>query len=339
MAARCALSLSPQISKTSVDMGNGDDPILLRQIWDLYESLSELPSLKPSPEVNALFSKLVLACVPHSPIDVSRLSEKSKDMRWRLIRLCGEAEGLLESHFSQILGSFDKPLDHVEMFPYYGNYVKLARLEHEILRKHSANAPTRVAFIGSGPLPLTSIVLAQRHLRSVTFHNYDIDGNANAMARRLVAPDPDLSARMFFHTADIMEVTHALRDYDVVFLAALVGMTAEAKNRVLNHLAKYMAPGAALMLRSAHGARAFLYPIVDLSNLRCFELLSVFHPTDDVINSVVISRKLPGCSYAVDLGRGPVMFPCKCSSEVAAFNGMNHGFMMEEMTALEEPAS
>ncbi|CAA6654404.1 unnamed protein product [Spirodela intermedia] len=55
-----------------------------------------------------------------------------------------------------------------------------------------------------------------------------------------------------------------------------------------------MAPGAVLMLRSAHGARAFLYPVVDPNSLRCFEVLSVFHPTDDVINSVVLSRKLPG---------------------------------------------
>ncbi|CAA7388980.1 unnamed protein product [Spirodela intermedia] len=311
-------------------MGNGEDLPLVQQIWDLYESISKLPSLKPSSEVNELFSKLVLTCVPPSPIDVARLSRNAQEMRWKLIRLCGEAEGFLESHFSALLGSFDSPLDHVEIFPYYTNYVKLAHLEHDILSKHTAGPPARIAFIGSGPLPLTSIVLAQRHLRSTSFHNYDIDEEANAKARRLVAPDPDLSGRMFFHTSDIMEVTHALREYDVVFLAALVGMTAEAKERVLEHLAKYMAPGAVLMLRSAHGARAFLYPVVDPNSLRCFEVLSVFHPTDDVINSVVLSRKLPGCSHTLDLGHGPMVFPCKCSG-IPAFNPLNHGNMVEEM--------
>ncbi|GJR10820.1 nicotianamine synthase, S-adenosyl-L-methionine-dependent methyltransferase [Tanacetum coccineum] len=45
------------------------------------------------------------------------------------------------------------------------------------------------------------------------------------------------------------------------------------------------------MLRSAHGARAFLYPVVDPNVLHGFNVLSIFHPDDDVINSVVISRK------------------------------------------------
>nr|GFC30645.1 nicotianamine synthase, S-adenosyl-L-methionine-dependent methyltransferase [Tanacetum cinerariifolium] len=52
-----------------------------------------------------------------------------------------------------------------------------------------------------------------------------------------------------------------------------------------------MAPGAILMLRRAHGARAFLYVMVDPNVLHGFNVLLIFHPDDDVINSVVISRK------------------------------------------------
>ncbi|GJW86866.1 retrovirus-related pol polyprotein from transposon TNT 1-94 [Tanacetum coccineum] len=88
-----------------------------------------------------------------------------------------------------------------------------------------------------------------------------------------------------------MDVTDDLKNYDVIFLAALVGMNIDDKNKVIQHLAKYMAPGAILMLRSAHGARAFLYPVVDPNVLHGFNVLSIFHPDDDVINSVVISRK------------------------------------------------
>lgn len=126
------------------------------------------------------------------------------------------------------------------------------------------------------------------------FHNFDIDPIANSMAGRLVGSDPDLSQRMMFHTADVMEVTTGLGEYEVVFLAALVGVEEEEKGKVLRHLGKHMAPGAYLMLRSAHGARAFLYPVVDVCEVEAsgFEVLSVFHPTDEVINSVVIARKL-----------------------------------------------
>lgn len=54
-----------------------------------------------------------------------------------------------------------------------------------------------------------------------------------------------------------------------------------------------MAPGALLMLRSGHGLRAFIYHIVDPSDLKGFEVLTVYHPmTNDVVNSVVVARKL-----------------------------------------------
>ena len=234
-------------------------------------------------------------------------------MRSKLIRLSGEAEGLLESHFSSILGAFDNPLDHINLFPYYSNYVKLSLLEFTILSQHCCpqkGVLKRLAFLGSGPLPLTSIVLASYHLTDTCFHNYDIDPLANLKASRLVSSNPDLSKRMVFHTTDVMDVTSALQDYEVVFLAALVGMDKNEKVGVIDHLAKYMAPGAILMLRSAHGARGFLYPVIDPGDLRArgFEVLSVFHPNDDVINSVVVARKI-----FVDQGNiGDVMHASRC---------------------------
>ena len=70
-----------------------------------------------------------------------------------------------------------------------------------------------------------------------------------------------------------------------------MGLDRQEKIRVIQHLAKNMAPGSTLMIRSAHGARAFLYPIVDPDDVCGFEVLLVFHPIDEVINSVVIARK------------------------------------------------
>ncbi|KAB1202106.1 Nicotianamine synthase [Morella rubra] len=259
---------------------------------ELRYKTKNLPLFKFIPGSATSFTQLVLTCTPPSPVDVTKLSKGVQEMRSKLIRLCGDAEGLLESHFSAILGSYENPLHHLEIFPCYSNYLKLGLLEFSILSQHRTRIPSKIAFAGSGPLPLTSIVLASNHLTTTSFHNYDIDELANSMAVRLVSPDPDLSKRMVFHTNDIMNVTNALRDYEVVFLAALVGIDKEEKVRVINHLAKYMAPGALLMLRSAHGARAFLYPVVDAFDLNGFEVLSVFHPTDEVINSVVMRANI-----------------------------------------------
>ncbi|KAL1564412.1 Nicotianamine synthase 3 [Salvia divinorum] len=302
------------------------DP-LVQKVVQLYESISKLEDLSPSKEVDALFTELVHVCIPPHPIDPTKLCPEIQEMRGKLISLCGHAEGLMEKHFSTLLASLERPLDHLSLFPYYSNYLKLSRLEFDLLAHHSP-APARVAFVGSGPLPLTSIVLAANHLKSTVFHNFDIDASANAMASNLVAPHPEISERMEFYTGDIMDVPGAvLREYDVVFLA-LVGMDVEEKMHVVEHLAKNMAAGAILMLRSAHGARAFLYPVVDPRHLRGFELLSLYHPTDDVINSVVVARR---CTRPHPAPLGPHVLCTKCS-ELQPFN---HLSLIEEL-AVEE---
>ncbi|KAK3418720.1 hypothetical protein EUGRSUZ_H03291, partial [Eucalyptus grandis] len=266
---------------------------LIGRLYELHEKICSLDSLNPCKDVDTLFTQLVLTCMPptHNHIDVTTLCKKAQQMRSDLIRLGGEAEGLLESHFATILGSFDRPIEKLEIFPYYGNYLKLAQLEFTLLTQHCTHVPNKVAFVGSGPLPLSSIVLALNHLTTTSFHNYDMDPLANSKAARLISSDPDLSKRVLFHTCDVLKVTEELKEYDVVFLAALVGMDKEEKARAIEHLGRYMKSGAILMVRSAHGARVFLYPVVDVqSDLGGFEVLSVFHPKDEVINSVIVAR-------------------------------------------------
>ncbi|XP_010549461.1 PREDICTED: nicotianamine synthase 3-like [Tarenaya hassleriana] len=332
-------------------MGCQDDH-LVTKICNLYDQISKLDSLKPSENVDTLFKELVSTCIPPNPnIDVTKMCDKVQEIRSNLIKICGEAEGYLENHFCSILTSFDdNPLHHLDVFPYYTNYLKLSKLEFDLLTQHSdCSAPKTVAFVGSGPLPLTSIVLAKFHLKDTVFHNFDVDPCANSLASRLVSSDPDLSQRMFFHTTDVMDVTESLKDFDVVFLAALVGMDKSEKVKVIEHLQKHMAPGAVLMLRSAHGARAFLYPIVEPCDLKGFEVLSIYHPTDEVINSVVISRKLGADVSGNDTnnngdvhqiepaGLSCVLMPCNCSKIHAFMNKKKN--MIEEFSPIEEQFS
>ncbi|GLT77776.1 hypothetical protein SLA2020_493340 [Shorea laevis] len=110
-------------------MGCQEEEPLVQKVCELYLQISSLESLKPSKDVNTIFTQLVLTCMPPSPIDVTKLCKRVQEMRSNLIRLCGEAEGLLETHFSTILGSYENPLDHLTIFPYYSNYLKLSLLE------------------------------------------------------------------------------------------------------------------------------------------------------------------------------------------------------------------
>ncbi|KAF7077813.1 hypothetical protein CFC21_082323 [Triticum aestivum] len=278
-----------------MDAQNKEVDALVQKITGLHAAIAKLPSLSPSPDVDALFTDLVTACVPPSPVDVTKLGPEAQAMREGLIRLCSEAEGKLEAHYSDMLAAFDNPLDHLGVFPYYSNYINLSKLEYELLARYVPGgiAPARVAFIGSGPLPFSSYVLAARHLPDAVFDNYDLCGAANDRASKLFRADKDVGARMSFHTADVADLTDELATYDVVFLAALVGMAAEDKAKVIAHLGAHMADGAALVVRSAHGARGFLYPIVDPQDIGRggFEVLAVCHPDDDVVNSVIIAQK------------------------------------------------
>ncbi|PON97933.1 Nicotianamine synthase [Trema orientale] len=265
--------------------------LLISHIIQLHTSISNLESLRPSKQVNALFTQLVNLCTLPSSIDVRVLPQELQLKRESLINLCGQAEGLLELEFSTFITKTPKPIDNLNLFPYYGNYVKLANLEYSILAENGVQSPKKVAFVGSGPLPLTSLVMAANHMKTTHFDNFDLDDKANCLARQIVASDGELEKRMKFVTKDVMEMGENLGEYDCIFLAALVGMSREEKVKILGHVRKYMKEEGYLLVRSANGARAFLYPVVEEHDLVGFEILSVFHPNDEVVNSVVLVRK------------------------------------------------
>ncbi|PKU60979.1 probable nicotianamine synthase 4 [Dendrobium catenatum] len=317
---RLLLSQTQSTKDPKPQGGEEEEEKLITIITQLYNTISNLPSLHPSPQVNSIFSSLVSTCIPSYPsLSLSSLSPSTLSMRSHLISLCSSAESFLELHYSSILLQLSLTssslLPHLPVFPYFSNYLSLSLLESSLLFSHLLQPPPLIAFLGSGPLPLSSIILASRHFPSSTFHNFDIDPSATAKASALVANDNSLAARMEFITADASAIGDRLRSYGVVFLAALVGLEKEQKVGVIEHLSRHMAPGAMLVVRSAHGARMFLYPVVEPADLKGFEVLSVYHPDDEVINSVIVARKI---GAAVDQS-------CKC----------REGKKMEEM-GLEE---
>ncbi|TQE06060.1 hypothetical protein C1H46_008370 [Malus baccata] len=224
-----------------------------------------------------LIARLVNLCTLPCDIDIMDLSQEVQTIRQSLIDLCSHTEGLLELEFSTFLVKVSQPLN--------------TNLEHKILVDNGVVHPNKGAFVGSGPMPLTSFILATYHMKSTHFDNFDIDEKANDVAQKIVFTDVELSKRMKFETNDIMKVREKLAEYECIFLAALVGMNKENKVKILQHIRKYMKDGSVLLVRSAKGARAFLYPVVEEHDLPGFELLTIFHPNNEVINSVVLVRK------------------------------------------------
>ena len=84
-----------------------------------------------------------------------------------------------------------------------------------------------------------------------------------------------------------------LGEFDVVYLAALVGMSQAEKEGIILAVVRRMRKGALLVVRSSWGLRTCLYPEVDLATealLERLEVCVVVHPYGQVVNSVVVAR-------------------------------------------------
>lgn len=256
----------------------------------IVQQLTESPSLRPGPAVNALFSQLVHTALDTPDETASAVLDHPalRSLSPRLHDLCARGESELEYEWAARICTSPDPHLELSRFPYLDNYRQLGRMELGALAATVSRPIRSVALIGCGPLPLSMLTLATE--LSVTVDGFDRDPDAIARARQVV--DRLGATGLRFHRADASEAD--LAGYDLVVLAALVGSTPAAKREILALMRPSMKPGSILLARSARGLRTLLYPPVDLDNLPGFELITVVHPVDDVINSAVLARTRGG---------------------------------------------
>lgn len=268
---------------TTADICQRQQPpsILKETILKLYERVVNLSTLEPVQETNHVFSALVELCsAPYSEADLAILSDaKIQQLRPDLISRCSEAEYHLERHYAR------KSLIH---FPYYDNYVQLARLEMGILRGLNITM-RKTTFIGSGPLPLSSILFV-RSLANVEIVNVDISKEANDLAQAICKRelcDCEISRMSFITTTS----RSTLRDSDVVYVAALVGLDNASKRDILLDVKSKVKHGTTIVIRSADGMRTLLYPSVseDLVQSIGLKVKVVLHPRNGIVNSIIVA--------------------------------------------------
>jgi nicotianamine synthase len=259
------------------------------EVRHLYEALAEQPSLAPGPLVDDLFGRLVELTVALGSAEATTMlaDPEVQAIRPRLQRLCATGETELEREWAGRITASADPAAELGRFPYLENYRLLVDLEWSaVLGASGRRPPRRVAFVGAGPLPLSSLLLARDH--HVAVDSFDRDRGAVARARGVLAALGEDGRRVRAgNTARCPD----LRSYDLVVLAALVGSTPTAKRAAIAQVHARMRPGALLAARSAHAARSLLYPDLDLEAFGELELLSVVHPFNQVINSIVLARK------------------------------------------------
>ncbi|KAF2644552.1 Nicotianamine synthase [Massarina eburnea CBS 473.64] len=287
---------------------------LFSQIGDIYEELSCLDNVSPGERVNGLLTRLVGLCVqPYgSEFEACFLAiEGVQELCASLQSICARAEGELESYWARRIlegsqASIEKdsdPRNLLNQFPYYTNYIDLSRLETSLLRAFLPSSttlgisPLNIAFIGSGPLPLTSFCLLDI-IPNAKIYNIDRDEPALKISSEL-SETVGFGKSMKFACEDVsvdgVDKTKSVEweEMDVVFLAALVGMDTATKLGILESLARKLRPGTLVAARSARGLRTVLYPVLELSDDLSrlgYDVLAELHPHTDVVNSIIVLR-------------------------------------------------
>lgn len=249
--------------------------------------------LRPGPAVDAAFGELVgLCCHPPEICTGTVLDRLAADLD-ALRALCAVGEGRMEEHWAGRIVAAADPRAELGRFPYLNNYHDLVRLELAALGAVGDPPPRRVVVLGSGPLPLTGLVLAQRHGAAVL--HVDRDPGAVRAGNAVVAATGG-GARVRSLVADLEsprltpELAAELGRADLVLVGALVGADADTKAEITARLAGVVRPGARLLVRSAAGLRTVLYPPVTAEDLPGLEVLLEVHPRTDVVNSVLVAR-------------------------------------------------
>lgn len=248
------------------------------KLIELYKKISALEVYTPSEEVNGLFSKLVAEAI--DPWGEEMLSKKQCGC---LQKICAYAEYELEMYWAQqIIAGTEQITD----FPYCKNYKDLTRLEWNAVASCAEHDHHKVLFIGSGPLPMTAIMLALNHGVSSTL--VDNDQKAVDISQAIIKT-LGLDHMIEIVCADGKSFKN-YKDFNVIFVAALAGQNASQKIDIFTHIKEAASAHCHVLARSSWGRRQLLYPPLPKKVWALFKPLLEISPYNEIVNSVVIFK-------------------------------------------------
>jgi hypothetical protein len=191
---------------------------------------------------------------------------------------------LHEQHAAREICASASPRDAFRSYPLYDRYLRLVSRE---MRGLGLGEGSRIAFLGSGSLPISLILISS--LFSCRCTGIDIDGRAVAASQQ-VLDCLGLDDRIRILHGDERALADA--EWDAVLVAAL----AEPKQRIFQTLAEIIdergdAPPVAV--RTYTGMRALLYTPMSENDLRGFHCLAIIPPVDRVNNTTLILERMP----------------------------------------------
>jgi nicotianamine synthase len=257
-----------------------------KNIIDIYENLSRTSNLIPSPYVNNNFSKLVsIASKTSKKISKQILqNEKIISILNNLRKITAKGEYELEKFWAKKIIKNKKVQNLIKKFPYFYNYEIM--IENEIMAiKNSCQHHNehRVLFVGSGPLPLTSILIKQKY--NILVDNLDKDKQAINLSQQIIEL---LKLKEIQNiNIDILKQKDFSK-YNIIIIAALVGNNEVEKNKIVKHIIKNAQENTHIILRGVEGLGELLYSPVSDNIFKYLKDVKKYDSPKGVINNVII---------------------------------------------------
>ncbi|MFJ2758032.1 nicotianamine synthase family protein [Nocardioides sp. NPDC087217] len=271
-------------------MNPGTFEAIDERLVSTLDDLLDQPSLEPGIVVDALFNRLVTAVLsvpePEAEAVLAALPPSRSPALFRSVASAGEHA--LERVWADRIALSPDPASAFARFPYRENYRLLVKMELEAVRRQGT-VPRHVLLLGSGPLPLTALCLADQ---GIAVHCVDHDAEAIRLSSAAFGRLGAVGVTFEHAEASAATPPHPV---DVVLLAGLVGSDDAAKAEVLGEAATSLVPGGLVLARSARGLRTLLYPQVGPHALAGLNVVAeanpeVDAPGTDVINSAILAR-------------------------------------------------
>ncbi|MCL5428324.1 MAG: hypothetical protein M1347_00785 [Chloroflexi bacterium] len=155
------------------------------------------------------------------------------------------------------------PKRAIRKFPDYVEYKARTYFELKTVSEKEVN---HILFVGSGPVPITPIFLAEK---SIYIDCVEISNEACNLANSLTIK-LELEKYIRYFPIDILKfrITNV---YDVVWVAVLAGETNEEKASVVHYLYDSLDKGQTLILRTGHGPGKMLYAEAKIDDIEGFD--------------------------------------------------------------------
>lgn len=247
----------------------------------IFNRIVNLESLKPSKETNDAFSDLVKYCEENKEINLKRYQVSE------LRKLSSIAEHEMELYWATRIISSKKPIEELKKFWYYTNYEQLVDLEYSNVKYVYYKDVKSVLFVGGGPLPLTSILLCEKYNVTCTILERDQKSYETSI---LLVKKLRLDTKIKVIRIDAERYSE-YGNYNLIYLAALVGHTSITKNKIISSIYNNIKQNSLILCRSSHGTRRLLYASISQTLLTKIQPILEVRPYNSIINSFFILQK------------------------------------------------